>query len=201
MEVALLDEERLLPGARDEAQRLLDEGAAFVLLRVEPEGERALARAARAYMARWDARFVHRQTWYAPMARVASRAPLPGPRLADAAPLLADAIGRGERVEAVAAPGVASALARDLDAWVRAWRAEGRAWGRAAASDARMRPFLPAVDRRGWWRHNVRQMPRRAIEVAEAARGPKPLHGLLHATREAAFTGGCVAGFRFPSAS
>lgn len=201
MEVALLPGERLLPDARDEAARLLDEGAAFVLLRVEPEGGAALARAARAYMRAWDARFVHRQTWYAPMARVAAPAPLPGARLADVAPLLADAIARGGRVEAVAAPGVVAPMARDLDAWLRAWREEGRAWGRAAARDVRVRPFLPALDRPGWWRHNVRQLGRRAIEVAEASRGPKPLGWLLHSTREAAWTGGCVAGFRFPSDS
>lgn len=188
--------ERLLPGAAEAAEALLAEpDVAAVLVPLVPEGEHALARAARTYMRAWDRRFVHRMTFFAPGARVATREPL-GWRAAEAAPLLADAIEAGRRVEALPAHGVAAPIARDLDAWARAWRDEGAAWGRLAARDARFAPFLPALSRRAWWRHNVRQLPRRVIEELEAVRAPAPAPLALHLLRESAWTGACWRAYR-----
>lgn len=187
--------EALAPGTADALDALFvapDVDAA--LLPLVPEGAGAWQRAARTYLARWDARFVHRMNFYAPASRTVTRAPLPGPRNADAAPALAASIDHGRRVEALPAHGVVSPIARDLGTWVGAFREEGRAWGALAAREPRFAPFLPALDARGWWRHNLQQMPRRTIEVFEAVREPRALPWALHALREAAFTRGCVAG-------
>lgn len=189
--------ERLGSGAGEAAAKLLeDPRVAAVLVPLRPEGAHALARAARAYLAAWDRRFVHRQNHFLPAGRVVTRGPLPGFRSADAAHFLADAIREGRFVEALPEHAVATPIARDLDAWLRAFEAEGRAWGRLAARDPRFPPFLPARSWRGWARHNLRQAPRRVIEVLEAVRRPAPLVLTLHHVREAAWTAGCVRGWR-----
>ncbi|HEX2021868.1 MAG TPA: hypothetical protein VHH36_04100, partial [Candidatus Thermoplasmatota archaeon] len=137
--------ERLLPGAEAAARAILeDPRVEAVLLRLDPEGDGAFARAARRQMRAWDGRLVHRQTCWAPGARVAVREGGAGWRAAGSAPLLADALERGRLVEAVPGPAVATPLGRDLETWRAAWRNEGRAWGALAARDARFRPFLPA---------------------------------------------------------
>lgn len=186
--------ESLLPGTQEAAAALLarDEVAA-VLVPLVPQGHHALARAARRYVGRWDARLVHRQTWFAPAARVVTRAPLTGHRSAEAAPLLRDAIERGHLVEALRAPlGVATTIARDLDAW-RAWaRDEGSAWGALAARDDRFAPLLPARTPREWRRHNVRELPRRVIEALQALKRPDALALALHLSREAWWTRGAM---------
>jgi len=161
-----------------------------VLLPLVPQGEGAFPRAARRYLAAWDRRFLHRQNFFAPATRCATRAPLAGARNADAAPVLAAAIARGARVEALAAAGVATRMGDDLARWVAHFRAEGEAWGSLAAREPAYAGFLPALTRRGWWRHNLLQLPRRTIEVLEAVRSPSPLPLALHLAREAAFTAG-----------
>lgn len=195
MHVQLAAGERLAPGAEQALAALFERPEVeAVLLPVVPEGEGALAVSARRYMAEWDRRFVHPQNFFAPASRAATRRPLPGPRNAEAAPCLADAIAGGRRVEALPGAGVLSPLARDLDAWLRWHRAEGLAWGALAAREPRFAPFLPARSASGWWRHNVREAPRRVVEELESVRRPDALALLLHLTREAAWTGGCVAG-------
>lgn len=199
--VALAPGERLRAGTREALEALLasEPAVGAVLLPLVPEGEGWFPRTARRYVGAWDARFLHRQNWFVPLARVASRMPLPGHRAADAAPHLADLIQRGQStVEVLAgAPdaGVDTPLARDLGAWT-AWASEeGDAWGRLAARDRRFPPFLPALSWGGWARHNVLQSGRRLVEVLQARRGPDAGAWLLHATREAAWTAGCVRGF------
>lgn len=197
MHVPLAPGERLAPEARPLLEALFARPEVeAVLLPVVPEGEEALARAARRYMAAWDRRFVHPQNFFAPASRVASRAPLPGYLNAEAAPILADAIASGRRVEALPGVGVLSPLARDLDAWLRFHREEGRGWGRLAARAPRFARFLPATTPAAWWRHNVRESGRRVVEELEAVRRADPLPLLLHVTREAAWTGGCVEALR-----
>lgn len=200
--VALAPGERLRAGTRERLDRLFasdpDVGAA--LLPLVPEGDGWFPRTARRYAAAWDARFLHRQNWFVPLARVASRAPLPGHRAADAAPHLADLIQSGRaRVEVLPEGGVDTGLARDLESWTRWASEEGLAWGRLAARDARFPPFLPALSWGGWTRHNVVQSGRRLVEVLQARRSPDAGAWLLHATREAAWTAGCVRGFRHGS--
>lgn len=196
MHANLAPGETLLPGTREALATLFAEpDVEAVLLPLVPEGDGALPRAARGYLRRWDARFVHRQNFFAPASRTVTRAPLRGWRNADAAPLLARAIDGGRRVEALPGHGVATPLARDLGAWASSFRDEGRAWGRLAAQEPRFAPFLPALSRAGWWRHNVAQMPRRTIEVLEAVRTPRLLPWALHVTREAAWTGGCAQAY------
>lgn len=197
MHADLAPGESLLPGTREALAALFAQpDVEAVLLPLVPAGEAPFPRAARRYLAAWDRRFVHRQNFYAPASRCVTRAPLAGWRNADAAPLLADAIARGARVEALPRHGVATPIARDLAAWVGHFRAEGEAWGALAAREPRFAPFLPATRRRDWWRHNLRQLPRRTIEELEALRTPAPLPWALHLAREAAFTAGCVTSFR-----
>ena len=202
--------ETLLPEARDAAAKLLeDPRVAAVLVPLLPEGDAPLPRAARRYMAAWDARLLHRQTFYAPGARVLTRSisegedaglqgrvgareALAGWRAADAAPFLARAIDEGRAVEALPAAGVATPVARDLEAWLAWARREGAGWGALARRDARFRPFAPA----SWWGHNVLRAHRRAGEVAQAMRRADPLATLLHVTREAAWTGACLRAMR-----
>ena len=187
--------ERLLPGAAEAAARALeDPRVEAVLLPLVPEGAGAFPTLARRYLAAWDARFVHPQTFFAPAARAVTREPVPGWRSAEAAPRLARAIDEGRRVEALPGFGVASPFADDLDALLRWAREEGALWGRLAAREARFAPFLPVLDRAGWWRHNVVQVQRRVLEASEAVKRPDAPLVLLHLAREAAFTGGCVAG-------
>ena len=196
MHVHLAPGESLLPGTREALEALFaDPLVDAALLPMVPAGEGAFPRAARRYLAAWDARFLHRQNFFAPASRVAARVPLPGPRNADAAPHLAALLDQGRLVE-TAGPGVATPVAADLGAWTRWAREEGRAWGALAARDARFRGFLPALGRGAWWRHNVLQMHRRAVEVHQAVRRPAPAAWLLHATREAVWTGGCAEGFQ-----
>lgn len=197
MHVHLAPGERLLPGAEAQLDALFARPEVeAVLLPIVPEGDGRLARAARRYMAEWDRRVVHAQNYFAPASRVAARRELPGHRNGDLAPFLADAIAAGRRVEALPGCGVASPLARDLDAWVRFHQAEGAAWGALAAREERFRRFLPATTAAAWWRHNVRQAPRRVVEELEGVRTLAPLPLLLHLTREAAWTGACVGAYR-----
>lgn len=187
--------ESLLPGAAEALDACFAEpDVEAVLLPLVPVGDHALARAARDYLRAWDARFVHRQNFFAPASRAVTRAPLAGWRNADAATTLAASIGTGQRVEALPEWGVSSPIAQDLGTWVSTFRDEGHAWGALAARDPRFAPFLPALTRRAWWRHNVAQLPRRTIEVLEAVRAPRPLLWGLHELREAAWTRGCVEG-------
>jgi hypothetical protein len=189
--VQLAPGEALAPGTRAAAEALLARPeVAAVLLPLRPAGDWPLARAARRYLAAWDARFLHPMNFFAPAARAATREALPGPRNADAAPFLADALDRGLRIEALPAAPVASSMAADLAAWVAWARAEGEAWGRLAARDARFAGFLPPR----WATHNLRQMPRRVIEEIQAVRSAAPLPLLLHLSRESAFAQGAAAG-------
>lgn len=193
MHANLAPGETLLPGAQEELRRLFAQpDVEAVLLPLVPQGEAPMPRAARRYLAAWDRRFLHRQNLFAPASRAVTRAPLAGWRNADAAPLLAQALARGARVEALPACGVVTPIARDLSSWVAHFRSEGEAWGALAARDASFAPFLPARSRGGWWRHNLRQLPRRVIEELEAVRSPAPLPLLLHLVREAAFADGCA---------
>lgn len=196
MHANLAPGERLLPGTAEAAAALLArEGVEAVLVPLAPEGDASLARAARRYVAAWDRRFVHRMNFFAPASRVLTRAPLSGWRNADAAPVLADAIARGGLVEALPSSGVATPIARDLEAW-RAWAAEeGAAWGALAAREPRFAPFLPVLSRAAWWRHNVLHHWRRDVEALEAVRRPDALALLLHLVREATWTGACRRAF------
>lgn len=197
MHVALAPGESLPDATATAARAALERpGVEAVLMPLRPVGPGALPRAAARYLAAWDRRFVHRQTFFAPASRCAARAPLPGWRNADAAPVLADAIARGAVVEALPGSPVDTPIGRDLDAW-RAWaREEGEAWGALAAREPRFLPFLPASTRPGWWRHNVAGAPSRIVEIGEAVGRVDPGVAVLHLLREAAWTGGCVAGLR-----
>lgn len=189
--VQLAPGESLLPGTKQALDALFAKPeVAAVLVPLVPQGDAALPRAARKYLAAWDGRFLHTQNFYAPAARVATRAALDDVHNADAAPALADALAKGARIEALREPGlgVATRIADDLGAWAVHFRAEGAAWAALATRDARFAGFAPAP----WWRHNVRQMPRRVIEIAQATRGLSPLTLLLHATRESAFSRGAT---------
>lgn len=193
MHVALAPGETLLPGTQEALDVLFARADVdAVLLPLVPQGEGALPRAARTHLATWDARFLHRQTFFAPASRAATRAPLPGPLNAHAAPYLADTIGRTRVVEALPAHGVVTGIGRDMGTWVAHFREEGRAWGWLAAREPRFRPFLPALTRAGWWRHNVLQAPRRTGEILQAQRSAAPLPWLLHLAAESAFTGACA---------
>lgn len=195
MHANLAPGESLLPGTRAAAEALLAEpDVAAVLVPLVPAGAGPLPRAARRYLAAWDRRFVHRQNFYAPASRCLTRAPLPGPRNADAAPFLAGAVAGGARVEALPEAGVASPVGHDLARWIAHFRSEGEGWGALASRDPSYAGFLPALRRGAWWRHNVLQVSRRTIEELEAVRSPAPLPWLLHLAREAAFTGGSVRG-------
>jgi hypothetical protein len=195
--VHLAPGESLSPGTREALDALFDDPrVGAVLLPLLPMGEGAFPRAARRYLAAWDVRFLHRQNFFAPASRVASRAALPGPRNADAAPTLAALLDVGGRIEALHEGGVSTPIARDLGAWTAWAREEGRAWGALAARDARFRGFLPATTRPAWWRHNVAGAGHRLVEIHQAVKAPAPLAWLLHASREAAWTAGCVAGAR-----
>lgn len=197
MHVALRPGETLLPGTREALDAwFAKDDVDAVLLPLVPAGDHALARSARRYLAEWDRRFLHRMNFYAPASRVATRAPLEGHRNADAAPLLADTIARGRRVEALQEGGASTDIARDLDAWVRWALDEGAAWGALARRDARFRGFLPARSRAGWLKHNVWHATRRAGEIVEGTRRVDPLALMLHATREAAWTGAAVRALR-----
>lgn len=185
MHVALAPGESLLPDARAPLATLFeDPRVEAVLVPLVPQGEHALARAARRHLALWDARLLHAQNYFAPAARVASRAPLPGWRNADAAPRLAEALARGGRIEALRGAGVACRIADDLGAWTAHFRAEGAAWRALAARDARFARLAPPP----WWRHNVAQVARRVIELLEAQRRVDPLVLGLHLARESAFS-------------
>ncbi|HVM44333.1 MAG TPA: hypothetical protein VM582_00255 [Candidatus Thermoplasmatota archaeon] len=191
MHVQLAPGESLLPDARARLEALFEDARVeAVLLPLVPQGERALPRAARRYLAAWDARLLHPQNFFAPAARVASRAPLAGWRNADAAPALADALAAGRRVEALRESGVATRIADDLGAWTRHFRAQGEAWARLA----RERPDLARFAPPSWWRHNVAQAGRRVIEALEATRAPDPLVLALHLAREAAYSDVATAG-------
>ena len=197
--VHLAPGERLRPGAREAVERAFaaDPRLGAVLLPLVPEGVGYLPRVARRYVASWDARLLHAQNWFVPFGRVASRVPLPGPLAADAAPHLADLVLGGAKVDTLPDTWVDTGLARDLEAWTAWWEVEGRAWGRLAARDARFPRFLPATSWPGWWRHNVLQSGRRLVECLQARKAPDLAAWLLlHATREAAWTGGCVRGLR-----
>ncbi len=197
MHLHLAPGESLLPGTHEAAQRLLDDpDVDAVLLRLVPSGTGRLARSARPYLAEWDRRFVHRMNFYAPASRVASRQPWPGHLAADAAPHLARAIDAGRRVEAVLDGGVATPIATNLQTWLEWASAEGAQWGRLAAREPRFAPFLPALSRRGWMRHNVFHASRRAGEVLEGVRRVDPTMLLLHATREATWTGSAGHAYR-----
>lgn len=197
MHVHLAPGESLLPGTREALlRRFEDPKVGAVLLPLVPAEGGLFARSARRYLASWDARFLHPQNHFAPASRVATRVPLPGFRNADAAPHLADVLDQGMKVDTTPDTGVVTPIAADLQAWVLWAASEGRAWGELAARDARFLGFLPATAWSGWWRHNVFQAHRRAVEVLQAARGPFVGAYLLHATREAAWTGGCVRGLR-----
>lgn len=198
MHVVLGPGESLLPGAEESLREaFLDPDVAAVLLPLVPTGRSAFARAARRYAAAWDARFLHPMNFFVPAGRVALREPVsPGPCTAHAAPHLAALIDAGCRVEALPRTGVASPVGDDLGAWIAWARREGHAWGRLAVRDDRFRGFLPALSRSAWARHNVLQVHRRLIEVTQALRRPAPLEILVHLSREAAWTRGCVEGFR-----
>ncbi|HUR68270.1 MAG TPA: hypothetical protein VM370_03420 [Candidatus Thermoplasmatota archaeon] len=202
MHLALAPGEELLPGTRERLEELFhDARVAAVLVPLVPRGEGALQRAARRYLAAWDGRFLHPQNFFAPATRVATRsrsegadalpasaarAHVAGPRNADAAPQLADALARGLRIEALRAGGVGCDIARDLSAWSSHWRAEGAAWGARAASEPEFARFAPAP----WAKHNVAQLGRRTVEILQASRRPDPLVWLLHVTRESAYSRG-----------
>jgi hypothetical protein len=199
--VALAPGESLLPGTREALDGLFEDPLVdAVLLPLVPAGEGALARAARAYLAAWDRRFLHRQNFFAPASRVASREPMPGPRNADATPRLAAALAKGLVIEALVASGdaggVSTPIARDLGAWVAWAREEGAAWGALAARDARFLGFIPVRSAPAWARHNVLRVAHRCGEVLEATRRVRPTVLLLHTTREAAWTGGAVRALR-----
>lgn len=200
MHVHLAPGESLLPGTRERLDALFaDPQVEAVLLPLVPSGDHALARSARSYLEKWDRRFLHRQNFFAPASRVASRVPLPGHLNGEAAPVLADALDRGARLEALPTHtglGVSTPIARDLDAWLRWAREEGSAWGRAAANDARLAGFLPARTRRGWLNHNVHHVSRRVGETLEAMRRVDPLALTLHVTREAAWTGAAMRAYQ-----
>lgn len=187
MYVALAPGESLLPGTRDAIDRIAaDPSVEAILLPLVPQGEHALARAARRYLAAWDGRFLHAQNFFAPAARIASRSALPGWRNADAAPALADALDSGRRIEALRSPGagVGCDIARDLAAWSAHFASQGHAWAQVAARDPRFARFAPAP----WWRHNVWQAGRRSVEILQATRHADPLVWILHVQREAAFS-------------
>lgn len=189
MEVALAPGESLLPGTREALDAIFaDAQVAAALLPLVPQGADALPRAARRYLDAWDRRFLHPQNFFAPATRVASRERLPGPRNADAAPALADALDKGRRIAALRAGGVATRMADDLSAWSAHFCAEGAAWRALATREERFRGFAPPAP----LRHNLRQAPRRVIEALQAVRAPAPLVLLLHLTREAAFSRGNV---------
>lgn len=189
MHLQLAPGESPAPGTREACARLLaDPGVAAVLVPLVPEGASRTARAARRYMAAWDARFVHDQTCFAPGARVATRDALPGWRAGDAAPFLWGALREGRRVVALRDGAVATPLARDLDAWVGWARGEGAAWGAAARAVPELARFSPARSRRGWWAHNVLQVARRVGEVAQARRAVDVEATWLHLARGAAWT-------------
>lgn len=193
MHANLAPGESLLPGAREALEAIFaDVRIEAVLMPLMPQGEGAFPRAARRYLAAWDRRFLHRQNFFAPASRCATRAPLAGWRNADAAPALAAVLARGGRVGALPAAGVATRIGDDLARWVAHFRAEGEAWGALAARESAYAGFLPATTRRGWWRHNVLEVGQRTIEELEAVRGPSPLPWLLHLAREAAFSDGCA---------
>lgn len=201
MHIALAPGETLLPGTREALDALFArEEVEAVLVPLVPRGDDALQRAARRYLAAWDRRYLHPQNFFAPACRVATRAPLAGWRNADAAPMLADALAQGRRIEALdgeaardgPSKGVSSPLGDDLAAWIAHFRDEGSAWGALARRDARFRPYLPALSRGKWWRHNVLQAGRRTIEIIEAVRAPAPIVLLLHLARESAFGAGCA---------
>lgn len=161
-------------------------GVDAVLLPLKPRGEGRLPRAARRYLAAWDARYLHPMNFFAPAARVASREALPGPRNADAAPALEAILARGGRIEALRDAPVECGIADDLSTWTGWARAEGEAWGRLAAREPRFRGFLPPPPGRhaGW------QVPRRVVEELQCTRSPSPLLLLLHLLREASFSAG-----------
>lgn len=187
MYVQLAPGESLLPGTRDALTPFLaDPRVEAVLVPLVPQGDHALARAARRYLAAWDARLVHSQNFFAPAARVASRHAPAGPRNAHAAPMLADALAGGKRIEALRVPaaGVATHIGDDLGAWSAHFRAEGRAWSELALRDPRFGGFAPPA----WARHNLVQIGRRVIEILEARRGVDPLVVGLHLARVSAFS-------------
>ena len=183
-------------GTPEACARLLeDPRVAAVLVPLRPEGGSRTARAARRYVAAWDARFVHDNAVYAPAARVAARVPPGGATSADAAEFLQDALDRGHRVAALREGAVLSPFARDLDAWVAWARGEGAAWGALARRDARFARLGPARTRGGWLKHNVAQVTRRVGEVTQALRRVDPPAAWLHLAREAAWTGAFVRAF------
>jgi hypothetical protein len=191
--IQLAPGEVLAPGTRALAEACLAQpGVEAVLLPLRPAGDWALARAARRYLAAWDARFLHPMNFYAPAARAVTRVPMTGPRNADAAPYLADLLATGARIEALADAPVLAPIAADLGTWTSWARAEGEAWGRAGRTDPRLRPF---VDGR-WARHMVQQLPRRVIESLQATKSAAPLPLVLHLARESAFTAGVRHGLR-----
>lgn len=188
MEAHLGPGETLEPGTAPAIDALLSDPEVFaVLVPLVPRGTGLLPRAARRYLSAWDGRFLHAQTWFAPAARVVARERLAGFRHGDAAPALADALEKGRRVEALRGGAVGCDLARDLSAWSAHWRAEGEAWGRAAARDARLLPFATT-------RGHLLRPHRRVVEALQAQVGAPGL--LLHWTREAAWAGGCEAALR-----
>lgn len=195
--VALGPGETLLPGTADAVAKVLEDARVeAVLLPIVPSGAGPLPRAARRYLRAWDARLLHAQNFFAPATRVATRAQVSGHRNADAAPALARALDEGRRIEALREGGVASPVARDLGAWVAWAREEGAAWGALAARDARFARFVTAPTRGAWAKHNVWRAPRRMGEVLEATRTARLLPVVLHATREAAFTGAAGRAYR-----
>lgn len=193
MHAHLLPGESLLPGTEEATRRLFeDPRVEAVLVPLVPQGEGVLARAARRYLAAWDARFLHRQNFFAPATRVLARRPLGGARNGELAPALARILDEGRFVEALTSGGgVAAPVADSVGAWVAWARDEGSAWGALAAREPRFAPFLPVLTRGAWWRHNVAQAPSRTVEALQAFRRPEGLPLLLHVTREAAFTGAC----------
>lgn len=190
--------ETLLPGTAEAVAALLDDPkVAGVIAPLVPQGDHALARAARRYLAAWDGRLLHDQTFYAPATRCALRhvpdtwAPHAGHvgptwRNADAAPHLADAMARGARIVALRDGGIACRIADDLGAWNAHFRAEGAAWTELARRDPRFARFAPDP----WARHNVAQIGRRVIEVLQATKRVDPLVWTLHLARESSFTSG-----------
>src|SRR5438067_12751816 len=109
MRAALGPGESLLPGAAEAAAKLFaDPRVDLVLVALRPQGDGPLPSAARRYMAAWDARLLHRNTFFAPGARVISREPIDGWRAGEVAPLLARAIDAGRVVEALPWHGVAA---------------------------------------------------------------------------------------------
>lgn len=172
----------------DAARPLFDDpSVAAVLVPLVPTGDHLLARAARRYLAAWDGRFLHPQTFFAPASRALSRDALPGFRNGDWAGPLADALTKGARVVALREAAVECDIGRDLDAWTAHWRAEGEAWGRAAAKDARLRPFVTT-------RAHLLRPHRRVVEALQARAGAPGV--LLHLAREAAWARGCQTALR-----